>query len=359
MKRRFLLLAVSWLGPALAGRASTLPPLASDSPQVRRVRVLPVPTVGYAPETSTFGGVVALFTLHLHPTARVSNAKIKATYTARRQSILELGWNYFFKDERAFSRGTVQLSRYPDLYYGIGAATPATAETNYTSDRVLVRLEMLWRLSPRRPLFLGPQLRYTSFGRLGYLGGDAPTFAKLYPARAAGLGLTLLADTRTNLLNPSTGLYAELGASQNQTQAGGYQRLTADLRRYHTWHGCVLAAQLASTAVLGPAPFYDYALLGGPQARGYFYGRFRDRAITSLQGEVRSPQWHRWGLAAFGGVSQLSPSGSWLHGPGLKPNVGTGVRFLADRKEHVNLRLDYAWGADGQRGLYIAFGEAF
>jgi hypothetical protein len=43
----------------------------------------------------------------------------------------------------------------------------------------------------------------------------------------------------------------------------------------------------------------------------------------------------------------------------VKPALNVGIRFLADRKEKINLRIDYAAGIQGQRGFYFAFGEAF
>jgi hypothetical protein len=43
----------------------------------------------------------------------------------------------------------------------------------------------------------------------------------------------------------------------------------------------------------------------------------------------------------------------------FKPNAGFGFRFLVDKKENTNLRIDYAVGAQNQSGFYISFGESF
>lgn len=43
----------------------------------------------------------------------------------------------------------------------------------------------------------------------------------------------------------------------------------------------------------------------------------------------------------------------------FKPNAGVGLRFLVDKSEGTNLRIDYAIGAHNQSGFYISFGESF
>ena len=42
----------------------------------------------------------------------------------------------------------------------------------------------------------------------------------------------------------------------------------------------------------------------------------------------------------------------------LLPGVGAGLRFTLDKKNHINYRVDYAFGRDG-RTLSIGVGEAF
>jgi hypothetical protein len=79
----------------------------------------------------------------------------------------------------------------------------------------------------------------------------------------------------------------------------------------------------------------------------------------TLQGEYRSPLWWRFGLALFGGISKVYPSIDVISVSHLKPNYGFGLRVLTDTKENINLRLDYAMGAEGQGGFYVYFGESF
>ncbi len=41
------------------------------------------------------------------------------------------------------------------------------------------------------------------------------------------------------------------------------------------------------------------------------------------------------------------------------PSAGGGLRFMISREKRINLRLDYAWGVDGNQGLYFGVMEAF
>jgi len=108
------------------------------------------------------------------------------------------------------------------------------------------------------------------------------------------------------------------------------------------------------------APFYDYAFLGGDKfVRGYYLGRYRDKNLSSVQSEIRFPIVWRFGFAAFGGLSTLYANTNNIAAKNIKPNYEMGLRFLVDKKDKTNLRLDYAAGKDGNNGFYVSFGESF
>jgi len=64
-------------------------------------------------------------------------------------------------------------------------------------------------------------------------------------------------------------------------------------------------------------------------------------------------------LAAFGGVLLIYEQPRFINNENVKPNAGIGLRFLVDKNENTNLRLDYAIGKNNQSGFYISFGESF
>jgi hypothetical protein len=323
------------------------------------IRILPVPDFGYAPETSTYIGAVSLFTIDFYKdsSTRVSNAKFEVNYTWKRQAIIEAGWNYFFNKEKWYTQGTLHYSKYPDLYYGIGGQTPDSAVVHYQSKRIIADVNFLRRIG--KGFFIGPKIVYNNYYSLQY--DSAEVF---YPELIAGNvfkgGYTVLKDTRNNLLNAAKGIYFEwsnvFSFSKQQ-----YSKYYLDIRKYYTpVKNLTAAVRLYNEFTAGTPLFYDYALIGGDKlVRGYYYGRFRDKNISTLQAEVRAMLIWRLGLAAFGGITRLYPAFNEFNFSNIKPNYGAGLRFLIDRKNNINLRFDYALGANGQDGFYVAFGESF
>jgi outer membrane translocation and assembly module TamA len=121
----------------------------------------------------------------------------------------------------------------------------------------------------------------------------------------------------------------------------------------------VLAAQLVTTVATGTPAFYDLAALGGQSLlRGYYEGRYRDRARLVAQIEHRFPIWRRFGGAAFLGAGQAVGDLGDLRSDAFHVAGGGGLRWLISPEEGVNLRVDIGVG-NGDGGLYFAFGDAF
>lgn len=324
-----------------------------------RMSVLPLPSFGYAPETRAYVGAVVLLTFGSEEdsTRRSSNAKTEFNYTWNKQRVFENSWNVFGQQENFFSSGKLHYSYFPDLYYGIGNQTKAAAETQYNSTRLVLEADFL--LKVQDAFFVGPILRAMRYNQIGYL--TEGQYQELYPSRLGGIGVMALLDARDNLLNPTEGKYLALTVLPQYFEDQWSSQFRLDLRNYLTLRKATLALRLMQETNLGEVPFYAKALYGGDaNARGYYYGRYRDNNMFIAQVEYRSgTAWKRWGYTLFGGVGDVYATVSDVRFAMLKPNAGLGVRFMIDRKENINLRLDYAIGKAGQSGFYISFGEAF
>lgn len=327
----------------------------------KKISILPVPAIGYSPETKTYIGAVTLFTFsNLKDTlTRSSNAKIEFNYTWNKQLILETGWNYFLPNEEWFTRGLLHYSKYPDLYYGIGYDTPESNEFSFQSNRLILNLDLLRNL--KNDLFLGLGLNYTSYDKMKYL-SDSLYYPELKNENNFGLKLIFLKDSRNNILSPSKGNYFEFN-NVFSFSSSFYVKTNVDYRHYlgfgkdkkHT-----LAGRFYHSGIFGDPPFYDYSKIGGDKyVRGYFLGRFREKNISSVQLEIRNHLFWRLGIATFGGISMMYEKFAMIENESVKPNFGLGLRFLVDKKENTNLRIDYAVGANNQSGFYISFGESF
>ncbi len=334
---------------------------AQDSTRVKKIKILPVPTFGYAPETKTYVGAVSLFTLNFHQASntRASNAKVGFTYTWNKQVIVESEWNYFFDKEAWCSRGQLHFSKYPDLYYGIGTVPADSSEIRFESNRAIVDIGLLKKR--RDGTFLGLGIRYLNYGKLDFYEKENP-YQELEDEVSYGLKFIFLKDSRNNLLNATKGSYFEFVNTQNIADQY-YTIFAIDLRKYFTLkknEHHTFAGRFYYAYMIGAAPFYDYPAIGGDKfVRGYLYGRYRDKTFTTLQLEYRFKVFWRFGLATFGGISAVYPAISVMNKDSIKPNIGLGIRFLVDKTEHTNLRLDYAIGSNGQSGFYVSFGESF
>ena len=329
----------------------------ADSTDHKAIKILPVPAFGYSPETSTYIGAVSLFTIDLYndSNTRTSNAKFEFNYTWRKQIIIETEWNYFFKNEAWFTKGRIHFSKFPDRYYGLGHSTPTNNEHLYSSNRVIAEAYMLKGVYNN--LFTGPSFKYINYN--GVTPIDQIKYPELVDFSSTGVGYTLLKDSRDNILTPSSGIYCNLflGYVFNQKK---YTEAAIDIRKYYTYKKITLAGRFYNEYNYKNPPFYDYAYLGGDKyVRGYYYGRYRDNNLSTLQLELRSIFIWRFGAAIFGGVSNVYNTFDSFNFSHTKYNAGAGLRFVINRKENVNLRIDYAVGEGNSSGFYISFGESF
>jgi hypothetical protein len=147
-----------------------------------------------------------------------------------------------------------------------------------------------------------------------------------------------------------------LGSSRDfQRYMGGwswYQRLRGE--------GLVLATNANATGATGDAPFYALPSVGAGLygLRGYTQGRYRDRVLTTLQAEARAHGQGRMGATAFFGFGQVAPSVAKLPKSEALPAGGLGLRYKLTREFPMHMRLDYAWGKNGNL-VYFSVAEAF
>ncbi|MCZ2357249.1 MAG: BamA/TamA family outer membrane protein [Bacteroidia bacterium] len=331
-----------------------------DTVKMKKVKILPVPAFGHSPETRTYIGAVSLFTFDFYQdsTTRHSNAKIEFNYTWNRQIIIECGWNFFSKDENWFTKGQIHSSKFPDYYYGIGSNTPDSNKFAYQSNRFIFDISTFKKIKPY--LFTGVTLKYIQYWNVSPINATSLNYLELTNNVTLGLGYSLLKDNRNSILSPTSGTYIYVNSTYNFSKSN-YWKFLLDLRYYKTWNEkFTIAGRFVNDISTNTPPFYDYAFLGGDKfVRGYYYGRYRDKNLSCLQLEFRLPIVWRIGMATFGGISNVYPDASNIKMTNTKYNTGLGIRFMVDKKDKTNLRLDYAIGNNKNNGFYVSFGESF
>jgi hypothetical protein len=80
--------------------------------------------------------------------------------------------------------------------------------------------------------------------------------------------------------------------------------------------------------------------------------------MLAAQAEWRSELWWRLGAAAFFGEGLVAHDFGAFKWSDRLPGGGVGLRFTVATQNHVNLRVDYAWGKNTS-ALYMGVIEAF
>ena len=181
--------------------------------------------------------------------------------------------------------------------------------------------------------------------------------------RTAGLGPTLEFDSRSDPFYPRAGDQFRFQASFNGRAIGGrrtYQNYQAFYNKYYSLSPRqVLAGHAAGCYATGSVPFYDLCFFGkSKDVRGYDVGQYIDRVMIAAQAEYRVELKKRLGAVAFFGAGEVARRFADLRSDALKPGGGVGLRFRLTKENHINLRVDYAWGI-GSKGLYLGVTEAF
>jgi len=352
------------LAPMLRAQSVPHDSIAADSLSHRRIQLLPA--LASAPETGLQYGanVLAVWQPAARQRARPSTLTATALRTAKAQTRLRLAGEHWSPGNARRIGGTLQWQEFPLPYFGIGDATPESAEETFIPTGIEAAVSLQQRVAGAWYATTGVRRvdqRITSDStralRTGAVLGAAG-------GRITEWSLGAVLDTRDNLFAPRSGDFTQLTyarAVNGLFSDFGFGTLRLDARRYRpirTEH--VVALQLQLTAVDGAAPFDQLALVGNSEIlRGYARGRYRDRAVAAAQAEYRSPIRHRVGAVVFAGAGTVGPSIGALASQSILPTYGAGLRFELDRRQRSGVRADYGRGRDGASGIYLGFNNAF
>jgi outer membrane protein assembly factor BamA len=177
------------------------------------------------------------------------------------------------------------------------------------------------------------------------------------------LGILLNYDSRDNIFFPSKGILLETMLYKENALTGSqfnYSRISFDGSLYFPIlikH--VLAINGVGIFMNGDVPFHQMATLGGTKKmRGYFDGKYRDKNLLLVQAEFRAQLFWRIGAVAFVGYGMVANKLTDFTNAELRYNYGGGLRFLLDKKQKINVRLDYGIGYTSN-GFYLTISEAF
>lgn len=338
----------------------------TDSSSAGGIGWFAYPYVFYTPETDLAfgGGAVLSMKFSDLPEGRPSSLTFYGFYSINDQFDLTLVPEAYLDHDRLLISGKISGGKIIDRMYGSGPTAPEIDDELYDADyfslggRVVASVEAAVKI--------GAVFELKSVAVRDTRGNpflDDSTLAGRTGGLSVGVGVSAEFDSRDNVMYPSRGIYAFATAHVFTPPLGSdftFQRYTFDVRGFtEPWAGNVLAWNLYAMLIGGTPPFYDYALLGGERVmRGYYLGRYRDRAYAAIQGEYRRKIWWRFGGVVFAGAGDVAP-GLWdFQIKYIKPTYGAGLRFTFDEDEKMDLRMDVGFGR-GTSGVYFSVYQAF
>ena len=217
-----------------------------------------------------------------------------------------------------------------------------------------------------RHIFIGPRYQYRRLS--AGIDGVVPPGGFEVPqidlrSNSAALGFHLQRDRRDSTFYPRKGnLFDFTGDFFDQVWGSRREYKTYKIA-YNGFRALtnkqVFAYRAMACSANGSVPFYDLCLYGfNSDLRGYTTGEFQNRRMFATQAEYRIELPRRLGLVAFGGVGGTARRWNEFRSDQLLPAAGAGLRFKLDKKNHINYRIDLAFGREG-RTLSIGLGEAF
>jgi len=321
----------------------------------------------------TIGSGLALVSGYVYPmnkndkTSPPSFTGGGGVYTDSKSWALALAQKAYLNEDRYRVLAGVGLGEANYDFYGIGAAVAERGKSIALTQKAGgFLMEVLRRIGG--DFFVGPKYQFVKMktsldlsDRFTEIGRQIPQAA--FDVQTAVLGLHIQRDTRDSTFYPRKGSLLDLKIDPYSEIWGGdfnYQVYSFVYNKYISLDNRqVLAFRGYSRFTAGDVPFFDLCLFGmGGDLRGYTGGQYRDRMMLATQTEYRLELPLKFGLVAFAGVGEVFRNVNDLNIKDLLPSAGAGIRYMIAAKNHINLRLDFAWGR-GSNGLYFSVGEAF
>ena len=350
-------------------QAFTFDIIPSDTTKVKRNSFAGFPITYFTPETNWAFGAIGLYAFRVKGEAdrsRPSQVSLAAAYTLNKQILLFVPFRLFLKQEKYYSYGEVGYYQYNYFYSGIGNDINPEEEEIFDVNYPRIKLNALFRVYPKT--YAGLRYWYDGYDIVGtkengLLQTNMPRGVE--GGKVSGFGPMAVFDNRDNVYTPSNGYFIE-AASLFAFQALGsdfnFSKFSLDARKFISLgkqKRSVLALNLYGEFTGGDIPFFQLSYLGGgKKMRGYLEGRYRDKHYAMLQAEYRFPLFWRFGAVAFASTGGVAPQVGEVFN-NLRLAYGGGIRFLLNKNEGANIRIDYGVGAKGNSGFYLTIGEAF
>jgi hypothetical protein len=325
--------------------------------------VSPIPMIN--PSIGNGGGAAVLYARRLDDGSPASSFGAGGFATASGSWGLGVGARLYLHGDRYRILFGLGGGEFNYNFFGIGSAggeagisIPLSQRSRAILFEPKIRVWKYWYAGPRYHLITN----HISLGIHNFDPDDLPIpLPSDLNFQTAALGLRVQRDSSISKFYPRNGSLLDLTVDFFDPAFGGnrdYKNVTLAYNKYMSMGAKnVFAVHGNICTVTDRAPFFDLCLLGNSKdLRGYQVGQFRDDRMLVGQVEFRRELFWRVGVVAFAGAGAVGKTFDAMGD--AEPGGGLGVRFVLAKRNHINLRADFAWG-DNSRATYVSIGEAF
>jgi len=334
-----------------------------------------MPGVGYSFQSRMsilFSGNVAFRT---GEKSRVSLVNFGTSYNQSAQFTLPIKWNIWNKTNSYNFTGELKFYSYPQSTFGLGSSSDL--DDRHPMNYNYIRLSETALRHVAGNFYAGVGFMMDNHWNISQKKTGNPTasdFAIYGPAThtvSSGFTLNGFFDSRDYSVNPSRGFYAMYQFRENLMGLGStstWNSLIVDVRKYFKFpanSNNVLAFWSYNALTLsGKPPYLDLpATLWDANTntgRGYIQGRFRGAQMIYLETEYR---YNITSNGLVGGVffvnGQSFSAAPGTHFQAMQPGYGPGLRFKLNKASNTIIAVDYGFGHEGSKGLFVNIGELF
>ena len=335
----------------------------------KKVIITAHPILGYTPETKLMfglGGFVFLknkSTYKKNSLTEINQINPFFIYTLNKQIRFVTSAQFYIN--RNYIDGRLEISKFPDYYFGVG---------NFTNSESEIFTQRIFRFTCSYMRRINYQIQAGVVFEAGKVkneeiinGGLLETDSNHLPISSAntGIGPNFLWDKRDNAISPHTGYYLHTYYIYRPEFLNefAFHKYYFDFRKYFPLFSknSMLALQLKSTLIFGETvPLYYYTQLGGEtRLRGIIANRYIDHKMAFVQAEYRQMVNPVIGFVVFTGAGRVGKEIADVKPDHLRYCVGGGMRFVLLKNPAFRFRIDCGYGTDKQVGIYAGLYEVF
>ena len=345
------------------------------------------PVIGAKPSSGVLFGAAGNVAFYRGDpsTTRISSMVTSLTFSTKKQTSLTNRFTMFGPENRWRLDGDHRFQWTSLETYALGTSADTSVGIQADFDFFRLHHTCLLPAAPgavrgRGPVFRqSHQRRPRRRGRTAWAESPYVTYSEAHGLPldsqiAAGTSLDLLWDNRDSFINADRGWLAK--ASYRTLFDGflggdsSWQKLNLDLRTYVSLsrdrRHKIAFWVFADLVVGGVAPFFDLPSTAGDtygrSARGYAEGQFRGERLAYGEVEYRATLMRNGllGMVAFLNTTTVTnlDNDERLF-DSFATGGGAGLRLLINKRSKTNLCLDFGFGKQGSRGVYLAIQEAF